>query len=346
MTFHFTQYHDRLRETARGFLQNWYQERYGEGASPETARPTTDLEAWKIFAVEQGMAGVGVAKEYGGAGLGELGRIIVMEELGASLCALPYLTTCGIVVDVFNITGEEAAKDKYLPKIAAGEVKAAYCDGHNAVNQVVTNVAYAADADVIILSRQVPDGLDYFAVQSDAVGLVITPVQTLDSTRSFASVDWRQVAQADLEIIGYGSEERHAKMITQSFIGLAADCIGGAQKCHDIILEYAQQKLRLDDSTVTGCAEMLTQIETARAATYAAVIAPPDDKTEAARNAKAHATDMFVKVAEAAIHMHNQLYDNGQINDKVNATSAPARQHPLHDFFIRAQGNKNMFGRF
>ena len=78
------------------------------------------------------MAGIAIDEEYEGAGLGDLGRVVVMEELGASLCAIPFLTSCGIVTDILQISGEQIAKNRYLKKIAAGELSAAYCDGHDA----------------------------------------------------------------------------------------------------------------------------------------------------------------------------------------------------------------------
>ena len=335
MAFPFTEDHEMIREAARGFLQDWFD----GGKGPERVYQSGqafDAQAWKSFAAEQGMAGIAIDEDYGGAGLGDLGRVVVMEELGASLCALPFLTTCGIAVDVLNTVGEEAAKAKYLSMIAAGELKAAYCDGHHAVNKTVTHVAYAADADIIILSRQVPDGLDYFAIQSDVAGLIITPEKTMDPTRSFASVDWSQVAGNDLEIIGYGSEERHAKMITQSFIALAAESIGGAQKCLDMTLEYAGQRVQFDRPIASfqaikhRCADMFILIEAARSATYAAAVAPPEEKTEAALIAKAYATDAFFKVASDAIQLHGGI--------------GFTWEYPLHFFFKRARANRSMFG--
>lgn len=318
----FTKDHNMIREVARGFLQDWYD----GGQGPEKiyqSGQAYDPEAWKIFTQDLGMAGVAIDEQYGGTALGDLGRVVVMEELGASLCAVPFLTTCGIVVDVLNRVGEDAAKAIYLPKIAAGELKAAYCDGHKAVDKVVSHVAYADQADVILLSRQVPDGLDYFAIQSGAAGLIITPEKTMDPTRSFARVDWSQVAEVDLEVIGYGSHERHAKMITQSFIGLAAECIGGAQKCLDMTLEHASS-----EAIKQRCSDMLTLIEASRSTVYAATVASLEEKTEAAILAKAYAVDAFFKIAEDATQLHGEI----------------GSEYPLHFFFKRARENKSMYG--
>jgi len=335
MAYPFTDEHNMIREAARGFLQDWYD----GGKGPEKifqSGEAYDADAWTAFATELGMAGVAIGEAYGGAGLGDLGRVIVMEELGASLCAVPFLMTCGIVADIIETAGEESAKINYLSKIASGELTVAYCDGHDAKSKRVTHVTNVAHTDMIVLSRRVPDGMDYFAIASDADGLVITPEKTMDPTRSFSSVDWNQVAENDMQIIGYGSEERHHKIIAQSFIGLAAECIGGAQKCLDMTLEYTGQRVQFDRPIASfqaikhRCADMFIELEAARSAVYAAAIANPEDKTEAALIAKAYAADAYYKIAGDAIQLHGGI--------------GFTWEYPLHFFFKRARANKSMFG--
>lgn len=335
MAFPFTEDHDMIREASRGFLQEWYD----GGKGPERiyqSGTAYDAAAWKSFAQELGMAGIAIDEEYEGAGLGDLGRVVVMEELGASLCAIPFLTSCGIVTDILQISGEQIAKNRYLKKIAAGKLSAAYCDGHDAARKMVTHVAHAAEADLMVLSRRGEGGMDYFAVARGTAGLTITREKTMDPTRSFASVDWSGVAEGDMIPIGYGSEEQHQKLITQSFIALAAECVGGAQACLDMTLEYAGQRVQFDRPIASfqaikhRCADMFILIEAARSAIYAAAVSPPEEKTQAALIAKAYASDAFFKVAGDAIQMHGGI---GFTWD-----------YPLHFFFKRARANRSMFG--
>jgi alkylation response protein AidB-like acyl-CoA dehydrogenase len=335
MAYPLSEDHEMIREAARGFLQGWFD----GGKGPEKiykSGKAFDAAAWQGFAGELGMAGVAIDEEFGGADLGDLGRAVVMEELGASLCALPFLTTCGIAVDILSRAGEPAAQKKYLRAIGAGKLKIAYCDGHAAIKKAVSHVAYGDIADVIILSRAVEDGLDYFAVPANARGLKITPEMTMDPTRSFARIDWSNVAQSDLEVIGYGSTARHDKMITQSFIALAAECVGGAQACLDMTLEYTAQRVQFGRPIASfqavkhRCADMFILIEAARSAVYAAAIAPANEKTEAALIAKAYAADAFFKVAGDAIQLHGGI--------------GFTWEYPLHFFFKRARASRAMFG--
>jgi len=335
MAYPFTDDYDMIRDTARGFLQAWYDGGKGPEGIYQSGK-AFDADAWQNFAKELGMAGIAISEEYDGAGLGDLGRVVVMEELGASLCAIPFLTSCGIVTDILEIAGDALAKNRYLKKIAVGELSAAYCDGHDAAAKKVSHVAHAAEANLIVLSRRGEGGMDYIAIPKEAKGLKITPEKTMDPTRSFASVDWSNVAEKDLILLGYGSEERHEKLITQSFIALAAECIGGAQKCLDMTLEYAGQRVQFGRPIASfqaikhRCADMFILIEAARSAVYAAAMSPPEKKTEAALIAKAFATEAFFKVSGDAIQMHGGI--------------GFTWEYPLHFFFKRARANRSMFG--
>lgn len=324
-----------IREAARGFLQGWYD----GGKGPEAIYKVgtgNDPAAWDAFVKELGMAGIAIDESYGGAGLGDLGRVVVMEELGASLCAVPFLTTCGIVADLISRIGTDASKEIYLSKIAMGEMSAAYCDGYNAKNKKVFNVVNAACADMIFLSRRIDNGIEVIAIASDAAGLSIKAEKSLDPTRSFSSIDWSQVDENDINIIGQTTEFELNNIIAQSFVGLAAECIGGAQKCLDMTLEYAGQRVQFDRPIASfqaikhRCADMFILIEAARSATYAAALAPPEEKTEAALIAKAYATDVYFKVAGDAIQLHGGI--------------GFTWEYPLHFFFKRARANRAMFG--
>lgn len=77
---------------------------------------------------EQGFLGATIPEEYGGSNLGKVGFCIVGEEvgrvdssLGVTMGAHSGIGTYGLVLD-----GTEEQKQKYLPKIASGEMIAAF----------------------------------------------------------------------------------------------------------------------------------------------------------------------------------------------------------------------------
>ena len=101
MVYPFNSDHEMIREALSGFLQDWYE----NGKGPERiykSGKAFDREAWSGFSHDLGMVGVAISEDFGGSGLGDLGRVVVMEELGSSLCAIPFLTTGGQVVDIIS----------------------------------------------------------------------------------------------------------------------------------------------------------------------------------------------------------------------------------------------------
>jgi len=342
MVYPFTQDHDMIRDAAKGFLTDWYD----GGQGPERVFKSgtgIDLEAWKTFAGELGMAGIAIDEKYGGAGLGDLGRVVVMEELGASLASMPFLATCGIATDLIAACGSVDVKVDLLTKIASGELIVSYCDGHNAlttenssISGKVSGVVNAADADMILMSIRDGSELKIMAIPKQTNGLSVNSLKTMDPTRSYADIELEDIAETNLMRIGSISENDLNELVVQSFIGLAAECLGGAHKCLDMTLEYTGQRVQFDRSIASfqaikhRCADMYIDIEAARSAVYYAATAAPEDKTEAALIAKATATEAFFKVASDAIQLHGGI--------------GFTWEYPLHYFFKRARANRTMFG--
>ncbi|MDG2361070.1 MAG: acyl-CoA dehydrogenase family protein [Hellea sp.] len=158
----------------------------------------------------------------------------------------------------------------------------------------------------------------------------------MDPTRSFCDVDWSQVSDTDFLLIGTVELDFFEGIISQSQIALAAECIGGAQKCLDMTLEYASQRVQFGRSIASfqaikhRCADMFVLIEAARSAVYAAAVATDSEKTEAVLIAKANATEAYFKVAGDAIQLHGGI--------------GFTWEYPLHLFFKRARANRTMFG--
>lgn len=342
MSFPFTDDHEMIRDAVRSFLQDWYD----CGKGPERVAQSElgyDAVAWTEFAKDLGMAGIAIGEGYGGADMGDLGRVVVMEELGASLCSIPFSPSASIATDMLTAFGDDAAKETYLPKLAAGELICAYTDGHNlfstdddVLNGSVRDVVYAVQADVLLVSLK--HGVDraLYAVPQGTNGVTITAVKTMDPTRCFADVAFKGVKLSDLKKLGEGNAYAVDGVVNASFIGLAAECVGGAQKCLDMTLEYAAQRVQFGRPIASfqaikhRCADMYVMLEAARSATYAAALAQGDEKVEAALIAKAYASEAFFKIAGDAIQLHGGI--------------GFTWEYPLHYFFKRARANKSAFG--
>src|SRR5260221_13075323 len=68
-----------------------------------------------------GCLGVAIPEEFGGAGAGHLELCVIAEEMGRALAPVPFSSTVYLAAEALLLAGSEAQKQKWLPKIAAGE---------------------------------------------------------------------------------------------------------------------------------------------------------------------------------------------------------------------------------
>jgi len=70
-----------------------------------------------------GLLGITVEEEFGGAGLGYIEHVIVMEEISRASASvgLSYGAHSNLCVNQIRLNGTIAQKKKYLPKLCSGE---------------------------------------------------------------------------------------------------------------------------------------------------------------------------------------------------------------------------------
>src|SRR5919197_2790991 len=118
MNFDFSDDQKQMRDQARKFL--------AEKCSTKAVRVVLDgnehydRELWKGLA-EMGFLGVAIPEEFGGAGAGHLELCVIAEEMGRALAPVPFSSTVYLAAEALLMAGSDAQKQKWLPKIAAGE---------------------------------------------------------------------------------------------------------------------------------------------------------------------------------------------------------------------------------
>ena len=72
---------------------------------------------------EQGLLGITVPERWGGAGLGYLAHVIVMEEISraSGSLGLSYGAHSNLCVNQLRLNGTDEQRDRYLPKLVSGE---------------------------------------------------------------------------------------------------------------------------------------------------------------------------------------------------------------------------------
>ena len=152
----FTEEQQMIADTCRDFLRTeiWPRlEEIDQAKSPDL------MSSLMSKAGELGLLGTGVPEEYGGFGMSFNTSMLVAEVTGAGnsfSVALSAHTGIGTLPIVYY--GSNAQKSKYLPLLASGEWKAAYCltepDSGSDANSAKTKAVLSADGKSYVLSGQ------------------------------------------------------------------------------------------------------------------------------------------------------------------------------------------------
>jgi len=129
-----------------------------------------------------GLFGLPFAEEYGGAGIGELGYCVALEELGRASAAFSNLlgAHCSIGAMALHLDGSKQLKDQYMPKLCAGEKLACFALSEPNAGSDAANIQTAAraDGDAFVLngvkhyitSGDIADYATVFAVTDKSLG--------------------------------------------------------------------------------------------------------------------------------------------------------------------------------
>ena len=364
MDFSFSEEQELLRETARRFLD--------DKAPSEKVREIMagdlgyDPALWSEIA-QQGWQAMAIPEAYGGAGYSFLEQVVLLEEMGRAVFPAPYLSTAVLAANVILGAGSDGEKDSYLPPIAAGEAvwTVALTEASGRWDAEGVQAVAKRDGDDLVVSgskRFVLDGhvADWFivavrtgsdptsesgvtlvVVPADADGIVATRLDTMDQTRQLADVDFNDVRVPASNVLGADGEAWPviAEVLDLAAVALAAEQVGGAQKCLEMAVEYA--KVRTQFGRPIGsfqaikhkCADMLVQVESAKSAAYYAGWAASE------RN------DEFPLVAPLAKSYCSEAYffcaaENIQVHGGIGFTW----EHDAHLYFKRAKSSEILFG--
>jgi len=106
---------------------------------------------------ELGMLGAGVPEEYGGMGVDFVTESVLSEELGKSLSfGVAVAAHTGIGTLPILYFGTEEQKQKYLPRLASGELKASYCltEPDSGSDALAAKTKAVLDGDEYVLNGQ------------------------------------------------------------------------------------------------------------------------------------------------------------------------------------------------
>jgi len=156
MDFRLSQEHRLLRRTVREFRENEMEPLLEDVEPDATHIPVEKAEALREKAKEQGLWAMGIPEEYGGGGLGILGRVVVLEELsqhrmglyGVGLGAVSL--TPGITVgspEVYLETATEHHREEFIEPAMRGDIEGCFALSEPAAGSDPTNIRTTATKD-------------------------------------------------------------------------------------------------------------------------------------------------------------------------------------------------------
>ena len=334
MNFALTDEQMLLREAARGSLARV---KTVEAARAALEDPTALPDLWPM-AVEAGWPGVLIDEERGGAGLGGFDALLVAEECGRVLAAVPLL---GLLPATAILN---AAADATLEAVAAGELRPVYVparppgeleqgwsveplsgfaragaprvsgDGDElTVDGAVAWVPDAPGADLLVVVGVDGGGQPVaVAVESGAEGVAVESVVRYDATRSLGHVTLtaargRRLA-VDADVAADAWYLAHAL--------IAAESIGAVQTCLDVSVAYAKERFTFGRAIGSYQAikheltEVLRRLENARGLEYYAGWARrarPEEFPLAASAARSAAGGALDFAARTMINVHGGI---------------------------------------
>ena len=356
MNFAFSEEQEELRRSVRRFLDD-------KSPMTEVRRlmDTTegfDRSVWEQMANQLGLQSLSIPEEYGGAGFSYVELGIVLEEMGANLICTPYFSTVALAANALLSCGDESAKKDYLPGLAAGETIATLALTEDSGRWDLDGITLAAkgkggdwtldghkmfvidghSADLVLVAARTGKGVSLFAVEGTATGLTRTPLATMDQTRKQARLEF---AGTPARLVGDegGAGAALTRTLDLAAVALAAEQVGGAQRCLDMSVEYAKTRIQFGrpigsfQAIKHKCADMLLEVESAKSAAYYAGWAAAEDSDElpvVASLAKSYCSEAYFHAAA----------ENIQIHGGIGFTW----EHDAHLYFKRAKSSELLLG--
>jgi alkylation response protein AidB-like acyl-CoA dehydrogenase len=337
-----------LQETLRRFIGR----DYGFERRRELVGTTLGFsaEAWAQYA-ELGLLALPFPEEYGGLGGNAVDIMLVMELIGRGLLLEPFLSSIVMCGGLIRDAGALPLKGNMLPRIGAGELKAAlacyeaagrYDLSHVACTAVrsgdgwrlsgrKTVVLDAPSADYFLVSARssgqavAAHGISVFLVGCDAAGVSLFPYPTQSGGRA-ADVGLTEVALDASALIGAAGEGLAIveRAVDKGIAALCAEAVGIITALNEATLNYLKTRKQFGvpigkfQALQHRMADMFIAAEQARSmAVNAAVYADSENAAERRRavsGAKAYIGQAARLVGQQAVQMHGAM---GVVEDLI-----------------------------
>ena len=337
---------DMMRDTIRSFVDDKIMPRADEIDRTDTF----PRDLWQPLG-ELGLHGLTVSEEYGGVAMGYTAQAIAVEEISRASASvgLSFGAHSNLCINQIFRWGNEAQKQKYLPKLVSGEHLGALAMSETGAGSDVVSMKLRAEkkgdtyilnggkfwitngpsADVLVVyAKTEPDansrGISAFLIEKDFKGF--SCAQKLDKLGHRGSETGELVFE-DCEVpeenvmgpLNGGVEVLMSGLDYERAV-LAAWPVGIMQACLDTVLPYVHQREQFGQSIGTfqliqgKLADMYTRLSASRAYVYA--VNQACDRGETTRKDAAAAILFAAENAtQCALDAIQLMGGNGYVND-------------------------------
>ncbi|MGB5316562.1 MAG: acyl-CoA dehydrogenase family protein [Robiginitalea sp.] len=300
---------------------------------------------------ELGFMGMMVDPSYGGSGMDTLSYVLVMEELSK------VDASSSVVVSVNNSLvcwgletfGTEAQKEKYLKRLATGEIIGAFClsepeAGSDATSQKTTAIdkgdhyllngtknwiTNGSSAEVYLVIAQTDvkkghKGINALIVEKGMKGFELGPKEQKmgirgSDTHSLMFTDVKVPKENRIGDDGFGFKFA-MKTLAGGRIGIAAQALGIAAGAYELALEYSKVRKAFGteicnhQAIAFKLADMHTQIQAARFMVYKSAVDKDqgNDYDLSGAMAKLYASQVAMETTVEAVQIHG---GNGYVKE-------------------------------
>ena len=296
MNFDLTEEHKMIRDAARDFAQN----ELLDGVIERDENQTFPQEQIKKLA-GLGFLGMMVSPEYGGGGMDTISYVLAMEEISkvdASTAVIMSVNN-SLVCWGLETFGSKEQKDKYLRKLATGEIIGAFClsepeAGSDATSQQTTAIdkgdhyllngtknwitnGNSASFYFVIAQTDVSlghKGINAFILEKDMPGFIVGKKENKlgirgSDTHSIMFTDVKVPKENRIGEDGFGFSFA-MKTLSGGRIGIASQALGIASGSYELALKYSKERkafgkeISKHQAIAFKLADMATEIDAAR----------------------------------------------------------------------------------
>ncbi|EKB47884.1 acyl-CoA dehydrogenase [Cecembia lonarensis] len=338
MHFEYTEEHIAVRDAARDFAQT------------ELLPGVIDRDTEAKFPYEQikkmgdlGFMGMMVDPKYNGGGMDTISYVLAMEEISKidASASVSMSVNNSLVCWGLEKYGTEAQKEKYLKRLATGEVIGAFClsepeAGSDATSQKTTAefkgeyyllngtknwITNGSTASIYLVIAQTDPakghkGISAFIVEKDWEGFVVGKKEDKlgirgSDTHSLMFTDVKVPVENRIGEEGFGFTFA-METLNGGRIGIAAQALGIASGAYELALAYSKERkafgkpISQHQAIQFKLADMATQIEAARLLVVKSAWLKDQamDYAHASAMAKLYASEVAMNVTVEAVQVH------------------------------------------